>query len=206
MEGIKGKDASLHCELYGTAPFQISWYKDKRPLKESRKFKMVTESSSATLHIMKLDQDDAGLYECRVSNNVGSESCRTTITMKGKYSTASEGIRSKIHFLPLLTISFLHQCSEKPAFVKKLIDQSVRLGQELILTATVRGSDLTVSWIQDKDHILREGDNRKITFENNVVTVVVPKADSSTAGKYTCQLRNDAGVVESVSQVTVLGL
>uniref|UniRef100_A0A8P4G3Z3 Ig-like domain-containing protein n=1 Tax=Dicentrarchus labrax TaxID=13489 RepID=A0A8P4G3Z3_DICLA len=84
---------------------------------------------------------------------------------------------------------------------------TVRFGQQLTLTATVKGSEpLTVSWVQDKDHILRDGDNRKITFENNVVTLVVPKADSTTAGKYTCQLRNDSGLVKSVSQVTVLGL
>ena len=92
-------------------------------------------------------------------------------------------------------------------FVKKLVDQSVRVGKQLTLTATVKGSEpLTVSWVQDKDHILRESDNRMITIENNVVTLVVPKVDSTTAGKYTCQLRNDSGVVESVSQVTVLGL
>lgn len=83
MEGIQGKDASLHCEMRGTPPFQVNWYKDKRPLKESMKYKLVSEGSSATLHIMKLEQEDAGLYECRVSNNVGSESCHTTITLKG---------------------------------------------------------------------------------------------------------------------------
>uniref|UniRef100_A0A3P8SWW9 Ig-like domain-containing protein n=1 Tax=Amphiprion percula TaxID=161767 RepID=A0A3P8SWW9_AMPPE len=177
VEGIKGKDASLHCEMYGTAPFQVNWYKDRRPLKESRKYKMVSVGSSATLHVMKLQLDDAGVYECMVSNNVGSETCRTTMTLK-----------------------------EQPAFVKKLANQSVKVGQQLSLTATVKGSDLTVSWVQDKDHVLRDGDNRKITFENNVVTLVVPKADSNTAGKYTCQLRSDSGVVESVSQVTVLGL
>lgn len=100
-----------------------------------------------------------------------------------------------------------HHKSEHPTFVKKLVDQSVRIGQQLTLTATVKGSQpLTVSWVQDKDHILRDSDNRKITIEDNVVTLEVPTANSTTAGKYTCQLRNDSGVVESVSQVTVLGL
>lgn len=87
------------------------------------------------------------------------------------------------------------------------MDQSVTVGQPLKLTATVKGSEpLTVSWVQDKDHVLRDGDNRKISFENNVVTLVVPTADSFTAGKYTCQLKNDSGVAESVSQVTILGV
>lgn len=79
-------------------------------------------------------------------------------------------------------------------------------GEQLTLTATVKGSEpLDLSWIQDKDHVLRDGDNRKITFENNVATLVVPKADSATAGKYTCRLRNESGVAVSVSQVTLLG-
>lgn len=83
----------------------------------------------------------------------------------------------------------------------------MRVGAQLTLTATVKGSEpLAVSWVQDKDHVLRDGDNRNITFESNVVTLVVPKADSTTAGKYTCQLRNDSGVVVCVSQVTILGL
>lgn len=85
MEGIKGKDVGLHCEMSGTPPFQVNWYKNKRPLKEDRKFKLVSVGSSATLHIMKLEEDDAGLYECRVSNNVGSDSCQTTVTLKGQY-------------------------------------------------------------------------------------------------------------------------
>lgn len=82
--GIKGKDASLHCEVYGTPPFQINWYKDKRPLTDSSsKRKMVSEGSFAALHIMKLEQDDAGLYECNVSNHVGTESCCARVSLKG---------------------------------------------------------------------------------------------------------------------------
>lgn len=110
----------------------------------------------------------------------------------------------------MITTSHLqsfHHNLEQAAFVETLDDQSVIVGQSLTLTATVKGSEpLTVSWVQDKDHILRDGDNRKITFENNVVTLVVPNVDSTTAGKYTCQLRNDCGAVECVSKVTVLGL
>ena len=80
-------------------------------------------------------------------------------------------------------------------------------GEEVTLVATVKGSEpITVSWVQDKDHILRDGDNRKITFENNQVTLRVFKADATTAGKYTCQLTNDAGNVECFANLTILGL
>ena len=80
-------------------------------------------------------------------------------------------------------------------------------GEEVTLVAAVKGSEpITVSWVQDKDHILRDGDNRKITFENNQVTLRVFKADATTAGKYTCQLTNDAGNVECFANLTILGL
>lgn len=80
------------------------------------------------------------------------------------------------------------------------------VGEQLTLTATVKGSEpLDLSWIQDKDHVLRDGDNRKITFENSVVSLIVPKADSATAGKYTCRLSNQSGAALSVCHVTLLG-
>lgn len=91
--------------------------------------------------------------------------------------------------------------------MKKLSNSTAISGEEVLLFATVKGSQpMTVSWVQDKDHILRDGDNRKITFENNQVTLKIFKADSTTAGKYTCQLKNDAGVAECTANLTVLGL
>lgn len=96
---------------------------------------------------------------------------------------------------------------EPPVFVKKLSNVTAVSGEEVTLVATVKGSQpMTVSWVQDKDHVLRDGDNRKIAFENNQVTLKVFKADKTTAGKYTCQLKNDAGVAECVANLTVLGL
>lgn len=103
-------------------------------------------------------------------------------------------------------LSSSHGHSEPPAFVKKLVDQSVMVGEQLTLTATVKGPEpLDVSWVQDKDHVLRDGDNRKITFENGVVSLIVPKADSATAGKYTCRLSNQSGMALSVCHVGLLG-
>uniref|UniRef100_A0A3Q2FHW9 Ig-like domain-containing protein n=1 Tax=Cyprinodon variegatus TaxID=28743 RepID=A0A3Q2FHW9_CYPVA len=151
-----GKDTSLHCEMEGTQPFKVMWFKDRRALKESRKYKMVSLGNSAALHVMKLEQNDVGLYECQVSNSVGSEICQTSITLK-----------------------------EPPTFVNHLLDQSVRLGQQLTLTAAVKGSEpLIVSWIRDKDHVLRDSDNRKISFENNQATLVIRSADKADAGEY----------------------
>lgn len=84
---------------------------------------------------------------------------------------------------------------------------TVRSGEQVTLVATVKGSEpISVSWVQDKDHVLRDGDNRKITFELNQITLRIFKADSTSAGKYTCEIKNDAGVAQSVANLCVLGL
>ena len=85
LEVVKGKDGSLHCELYGTPPFQVNWYKEKRALKENHKYRMVSEGALAALHIMKIDMTDAGIYECSVTNNVGSNNCHATVNLRGLY-------------------------------------------------------------------------------------------------------------------------
>lgn len=76
---------SLDCELSGTAPFQITWFKDKKPLMESRKYKMLSERHSATLHIIGIEPSDIGQYECKVSNSVGSDSGQTSVKLRGQY-------------------------------------------------------------------------------------------------------------------------
>lgn len=83
-EGLKGKDVSLYSEMSGTAPFQITWFKDKKPLMESRKYKILSEGSSATLHIMGIEASDAGQYECKVSNSVGSDTCQASVKLRGQ--------------------------------------------------------------------------------------------------------------------------
>lgn len=90
--------------------------------------------------------------------------------------------------------------------MKKLSNLTAISGEEVTLVSTVKGSQpITVSWVQDKDHVLRDGDNRKIIFENNQITLKILKADATSPGKYTCQLKNDAGVAESIAHLTILG-
>lgn len=92
VEGLRGKDISINCELSGTPPFEITWYKDNKALKESRKYKFVQEGGSATLHILNLDATDPGEYQCKALNQVGSDTCSSTVKLRGKYNS-SHGLK-----------------------------------------------------------------------------------------------------------------
>uniref|UniRef100_A0A3B4ABR6 Ig-like domain-containing protein n=1 Tax=Periophthalmus magnuspinnatus TaxID=409849 RepID=A0A3B4ABR6_9GOBI len=89
VEGVVGKEISLYCEFCGSPPFTVSWYKDQRPLQESHKYRMVTESRCSTLHVMALQHKDEGVYECRVSNNVDTDTCRAKVSLRGKPRTTT---------------------------------------------------------------------------------------------------------------------
>ncbi|RXN00522.1 Titin [Acipenser ruthenus] len=175
VEGIKGKDLSLECELSGSPPFEITWYKDKRQIKDSKKYKVTHEGCLATLHILNLEGSDVGEYQCKAANNVGSDSCTGTVKLK-----------------------------EPPVFVKKLSNVTAVTGEEVTLGATIKGSQpITVSWVKDKD-VIRDSDNTRISFENNLVTLTIINADTANSGKYICQIKNDAGMQECMASLSVL--
>lgn len=84
VEVVKGLNASFECQIRGTAPFKITWQKDSKEIKPSTKHVISQKNGSLMLlDIQKCDDLDVGEYQCIISNEVGSCSCRTTLSIKG---------------------------------------------------------------------------------------------------------------------------
>lgn len=84
VEVVKGQNASFECQIRGTAPFIITWQKDSKEIKPSTKHVVSQKNGSLMLlGIQKCDDLDVGEYQCIISNEVGSCSCRTTLSIKG---------------------------------------------------------------------------------------------------------------------------
>lgn len=83
MELLKGADVHLECELQGTPPFQVSWHKDKRELRSGKKYKIMSENFLTSIHILNVDAADVGDYQCKATNDVGSDTCVGSLTLKG---------------------------------------------------------------------------------------------------------------------------
>uniref|UniRef100_A0A8C8VEM4 Ig-like domain-containing protein n=1 Tax=Pelusios castaneus TaxID=367368 RepID=A0A8C8VEM4_9SAUR len=178
VETLKGLDAHLECELQGTPPFQISWYKDKREIKSSKKYKIMSENYLTSIHILNVDATDVGEYHCKATNDVGSDSCICSITLKAP-----------------------------PIFVKKLNDFTVVAGEPVELQATVDGAQpISVVWLKDKGEVIRESENLWISYSENIATLQIGNAEPANAGKYICQIKNDAGAQECFATLSVLGL
>lgn len=83
VEVVKGHDAKLQCEVTGTAPFDVTWLKDKKPVTTDKKRNIVTKDSSLSLEIQSFDSADVGDYQCVVSNDVGKITSKSLAKLKG---------------------------------------------------------------------------------------------------------------------------
>lgn len=83
VEVLKEYDVMLLAEVAGTPPFEITWFKDNTTLRSGRKYKTFIQDRLVSLQILKFAAADAGEYQCRASNDVGSGTCSARVTLRG---------------------------------------------------------------------------------------------------------------------------
>lgn len=177
MDTLKGSDVILQCEIAGTPPFEVAWFKDRRQVRSSKKFKVTAKHSIASLHILNLESQDTGEYQCKAMNEVGSDTCTCPVKFK-----------------------------EPPRFAKKLSDTAIFIGEPTALQAVVEGSPpISVVWLKDKGEVIRESENVQMWFMDNIATLEIASAEGADVGKYICQIKNDAGMRECSAFLQVLG-
>ena len=48
-----------------------------------KKYKIMSENFLTSIHILSVDAADVGEYQCKATNDVGSDTCVGSITLKG---------------------------------------------------------------------------------------------------------------------------
>ncbi|KAM7407985.1 hypothetical protein PAMA_003630 [Pampus argenteus] len=129
------------------------------------------------LEVHKCDSVDIGEYQCTVANEVGSCTCKTTLSLK-----------------------------EPPTFTQRIENTATVLGKMAEFQCVVAGSPtLSVQWKKDENWILEDPKIER-TFENNVASLMIPACEASQSGKYTCQVVNEAGQDKCFATLTVQGI
>ncbi|XP_078537624.1 titin-like [Lissotriton helveticus] len=173
-ELVRGSNATLQCEIAGTGPFEINWFKDKKQIRSSKKYRLTSPKGLACIEISSFNSADVGEYECVVANEVGKCGCSATYRLK-----------------------------EPPSFIKKIENVTAFLGNAVTFQAVVRGSEpISVTWMKGKE-ILKEMDKVKITFENSISSLTIADVQPSSAGKYTCLAENEAGSQTCFGELSV---
>ncbi|XP_068589742.1 roundabout homolog 3-like [Cebidichthys violaceus] len=80
LQVVEGSTAAFSSIMTGSAPFKVTWFKDKKPIKASKKH--LVESEHVSLKIQDCKVGDVGAYECVVANEVGSCTGLTSLTLK----------------------------------------------------------------------------------------------------------------------------
>uniref|UniRef100_A0A8B9VJF3 Ig-like domain-containing protein n=1 Tax=Anas zonorhyncha TaxID=75864 RepID=A0A8B9VJF3_9AVES len=89
-EVVKGLEATLECEVTGTPPFEVKWLKNNKEMFSSKKYAISTKESIFTLNVTNCDVSDVGEYQCIISNEGGSCSCSTRLSLKGHERLAAQ--------------------------------------------------------------------------------------------------------------------
>ncbi|NXO20801.1 TITIN protein, partial [Cisticola juncidis] len=173
-ELVKGTNPVLQCEVAGTGPFEISWYKDKKQIRSSKKYRLTSQKAVISLEVSSFNSADVGEYECVVANEVGKCMCSATYILK-----------------------------EPPSFVKKIENVTALAGDSVTLQAVVKGSEpISVTWMKGKD-IIKDDNNVRVTFDHGLATLQITGVQLSSGGKYTCVAENDAGSQSCFGELAV---
>ncbi|NWS55827.1 TITIN protein, partial [Chunga burmeisteri] len=173
-EVVKGTNTVLQCEVAGTGPFEISWYKDKKQIRSSKKYRLTSQKAVISLEVSSFNSADVGEYECVIANEVGKCICSATYILK-----------------------------EPPSFVKKIENVTALAGDSVTLQAVVKGSQpISVTWMKGKD-IIQDDNKVRVTFEHGLATLQISGVQLSSGGKYTCVAENDAGSQSCFGELAV---
>lgn len=86
---VKDSTAHLECQVTGTSPFEITWYRDAKEIKSSAKHSFSQLNGTLGLEVHKCGSADVGEYQCTVANEVGSCTSKATLKLKGEINQAS---------------------------------------------------------------------------------------------------------------------
>lgn len=90
MEVVKDSDVQLECEVAGTSPFEVTWLRNNKEIRSSKKYTLTDRVSVFNLHITRCDPSDTGEYQCIVSSEGGSCSSSTRVSLKGQWHTREQ--------------------------------------------------------------------------------------------------------------------
>uniref|UniRef100_A0A4W6E3W9 Ig-like domain-containing protein n=1 Tax=Lates calcarifer TaxID=8187 RepID=A0A4W6E3W9_LATCA len=171
-----GKQAVFQCSLTGSSPMEVVWHKDNIAISSEGNYVMKCEKNKYSLHIKSLELTDQGVYLCKASNSVGTATFTTELKV-----------------------------INKPSFVKTIEPASAAVNDPLRLECQVdEDTGVTITWTRDGKKV-HQSMECKLSFEDKVAVLEIPKSKLKDSGKYVCTATNEAGSSSCEAVVTVQG-
>ncbi|KAK2186867.1 hypothetical protein NP493_186g03131 [Ridgeia piscesae] len=163
------------CQVAGLPRPKVTWLHADKEITASDKYELHESDNLFCLKVKNIDEDDAGLYLCRVANDLGVVESSATMSV-----------------------------TSRAKFVNKLQDVSVVSGGKVTLSCDFTCDPRpSVTWLL-KGEELKESDSYVFSSDATSCSLCIPVARPGCAGVYTCHLGTAAGAEECSAEVTVV--
>uniref|UniRef100_A0A8C2MT24 Striated muscle-specific serine/threonine-protein kinase n=1 Tax=Cricetulus griseus TaxID=10029 RepID=A0A8C2MT24_CRIGR len=224
-----GADVLFKCIITANPPPQVSWKKDGSTLHSEGRLLIRAEGERHTLLLREARAADAGSYTATGTNELGQASCASSLAVRpgGSTSPFSSPITSDEEYLsppeefpepgetwprtPTMKLSPSQDrdssdSSSKapPTFKVSLMDQSVREGQDVIMSIRVQGEPKpVVSWLRNRQPVRPDQRRFAEEAEGGLCRLRILAAERGDAGFYTCKAVNEYGARQCEARLEV---
>ncbi|XP_060224648.1 striated muscle-specific serine/threonine-protein kinase isoform X5 [Meriones unguiculatus] len=224
-----GADVLLKCIITANPLPQVSWKKDGSTLHSEGRLLIRAEGERYTLLLREARAADAGSYTATATNELGQASCASSLAVRpgGSTSPFSSPITSDEEYLsppeefpepgetwprtPTMKLSPSQDrdssdSSSKapPTFKVSLMDQSVREGQDVIMSIRVQGEPKpVVSWLRNRQPVRPDQRRFAEEAEGGLCRLRILAAERGDAGFYTCKAVNEYGARQCEARLEV---
>ena len=187
---VAGQLSRFDARITGTKPLDVYWLKDGKKISPNIKYKMLEEDNTFTLLIIETYQEDSGKYECVAMNGGGEARCDATCSVDVPASPKVEKPTTP--------------GSEKaPTVLEPLKDQTVPEGQATVFKTKAAGKPTPIASWYKGDKLIKPSKYFQMTKEREYFTLRISEAFPEDEGVYKVVLKNSAGEVSSVANLTV---
>ncbi|XP_011820084.1 PREDICTED: striated muscle preferentially expressed protein kinase [Mandrillus leucophaeus] len=224
-----GADVLLKCIVTANPPPQVSWHKDGSALRSEGRLLLRAEGERHTLLLREARAADAGSYMATAINELGQATCAASLTVRpgGSASPFSSPITSDEEYLsppeefpepgetwprtPTMKTSPSQNrrssdtgSKAPPTFKVSLMDQSVREGQDVIMSIRVQGEPKpVVSWLRNRQPVRPDQRRFAEEAEGGLCRLRILAAERGDAGFYTCKAVNEYGARQCEARLEV---
>uniref|UniRef100_A0A3B4VKY0 non-specific serine/threonine protein kinase n=1 Tax=Seriola dumerili TaxID=41447 RepID=A0A3B4VKY0_SERDU len=208
-----GSEVTLKCNITGSPPPTVTWRKNNVEIRSDAFHVVKAEGERHSLLIKQMRPTSAGSYCVTAVNATGRASCscgkpavsqevsRPAQSDEEYLSPQEEAMEVGDSPAPSKSVHF----KELPSFQVAPCDQGITEGQDVIISAKVRGQPKPmVYWLKDRVTVKTAGRFAVQETDDGTTEMRISSAQRSDAGLYVCKIVNKYGTEQAECRVEVV--
>ncbi|XP_029941890.1 striated muscle preferentially expressed protein kinase [Salarias fasciatus] len=212
----RGSEVTLRCIVSGSPPPTVTWRKNNVEIRTDAFHAVRSEGEHHSLVVKEMRPSSAGSYCVTAVNAAGRASRGATLYIQSEPSITRRGKTAPVQsdedcLSPQQEVMELGESpslskrvhfKEPPSFQVAPCDQLVPEGQDVVISAKVRGQPKPmVYWSKDGVPVKMAGRFAVREIEDDTSELVIGSAQRSDTGRYVCKIVNEYGSEQAECRV-----